>query len=282
MAETRINLDEPPANVPVVDEANQPWLEMDEVIAGQRELADTGKQDDDQTTKGAARLPGLEDAAPETAAAPITDEAETPALAEIPVFDYDQMVPLPDEREPISVSALKDSFIDAERSSEALQAKHDELMVLRREQQQLNAILGDKVTPEQRQRIAQAEQAQLTREHTAMLTAKPEWRDATAFEAARDSMFTAARRYGFNDNELKAISDHRVIAMLDALAGYQSRETRAVKDAVPVRQKAKIPRGQRPKARGKGLSKEQIAAISKSGSYNQKYDAMDQLLGVAK
>ena len=274
MVETTVNLNEAPAEtLPVVDEANKPWLELDELIAGERDL-DSIEVEQDQEAQS-----NLEEAEPEKEAAPITEEAEMLEQPETVVFDYDQMVPLPDEREPVSVSALKDSYIDAERGAEALQAKGDELLVMRREMQQLISAAGRNVTPEMRQQIAQVEQQQLQREHGAMLAAMPEWKDATVFETARDSMFNAARRYGFSNNELRAISDHRVIAMLNALAGYQGRETKAVEAAKPVRKAAKTRRGQRAPQARKGLTDKHLASVAKSGTYDERYDAMDQLLG---
>ena len=278
MGEATVHIDEPTA----VSEADQPWLDMDQQIAD----ALTGAPD--------REILSLPEKEPEPVEIPETDqelpadEAEELATDELQEIaeesdprqvDYDLAVPMPDDvTEEVTIGQLKDSYLGMARKERELDNRDLEIMSMRRELQGIIQTAGSNVTPEQRQQIAQIEQGQLQREYEAMLHMRPDWKEASNFEQAKKGMFTAARRYGFRDDELKAISDHRVIAMLDALSSYHKRFDDAAEAAKPVQKAAKQrTRRSRPRQR-KGITEKHIKAVAKHGSQDQKHDAIAELL----
>lgn len=104
-------------------------------------------------------------------------------------------------------------------------------------QQKANAIDSqlNQIQQFQQQQTLQAQQqqtAQLPKERESMLSARPEWRDDTQFQAARSDISQYAQKMGFKPAELGSIFDHRYMLVLhDAArwAALQAKSPEAVK-----------------------------------------------------
>lgn len=107
-------------------------------------------------------------------------------------------------------------------------------------QQRANAIQNHlaQVKAQQDQLAQEQEQTrvkQLQTEREKMYDARPDWRDAKVFDAARSEMQSYARSRGFTDAELSAIFDHRYMQVLHDAARYAALQAKAPEVAKRVR-----------------------------------------------
>lgn len=117
-----------------------------------------------------------------------------------------------------------------------------EFAALQAEFQQRQGQIGQFVQQVQAMAAQEAEQQQnalrqsLTKENELLLNARPEWRNADAFNKARDSMKQYARSLGFQDAEINSIYDHRYMLILSDAASYRALQASAPQALKQVRQ----------------------------------------------
>jgi hypothetical protein len=96
------------------------------------------------------------------------------------------------------------------------------------------------------QQLKQQQHAEtLQREQQAMYQAFPQWRDPAVFQQDVSEMMSLAGEYGFSQEEMAGITDHRMFRVLDALKRLKKaedkRKTSAAKVAKRVAQTQKKP-----------------------------------------
>jgi hypothetical protein len=138
------------------------------------------------------------------------------------------------------------------------------------------ASVGE-IPHEMRQQAAQYQQQHLEREHRAMLEAIPEWSDKEVFDRDRASILEVGHEYGFSDDEVGQIMDHRVVKFMRDYARMANRLKEAEK--LPEQVKRASVKGQKRKQAGKvsALDQKLKQAIG-SKDENVKLDMIDQLL----
>lgn len=134
---------------------------------------------------------------------------------------------------------------------------------------------------EQQQQRANAEKSRfmyLQNEAQQALKEKPEWNDPKVRVQAMSEMAEVIKTYGFNEQEIAALSDHRYINMVDDLRAYH-----AIKKEGKPKLEKKVPKFVKPLAskprntKGKKLDKLYKKAAD-SGSVKLKDAAIEQLL----
>jgi hypothetical protein len=142
---------------------------------------------------------------------------------------YDLDVPLRDGAEPIKLGAMKDKIQEAEGLDDLRVELDDrrstfENDMLRARQELARVVeLLPTVPPAL---IEQAQKAHLDhteRERVALLTIKPEWRDASVFAIAKDAMLEVCAPYGFSRGDLDLVIDHRLTKLLHDFAQLRQR-----------------------------------------------------------
>ena len=192
---------------------------------------------------------------------------QAPEGEEVEQFDYDQMVPMPDGADEISVSALKNEVIDARRRSveidgeagpvrikvDELKEKYNEYQrnEYRIREQQLEVQNekrlvdiarrnGGQLSSEDMAQLQQIERGHVEREAATMFERHPEWKNEGVFAQARDAMHKTAKAYGMQTASLNSINDAAVVEMLYDLTKYRERHegVQLVKGRVTKTQKA--------------------------------------------
>ena len=108
-------------------------------------------------------------------------------------------------------------------------------------QQRVNQIQGYlQQSQAEQQRLQQEQQQELFTKHVPaerekLLSARPEWRDDTQFQAARTQMRSAAQKLGFSDAELAQVYDHRQMLVLDLASRYLALQAQAPEAVKRVR-----------------------------------------------
>jgi len=143
-----------------------------------------------------------------------SEETDEPGEEEPPEIDYEQSIPMPDGREPMSLSSLKDRVIELERTEDKTIERENEIM--RQSDQLANALqmAGGEIPPQLKQQMQTQQAAHLEREHGLMMQAIPEWKDPEVFKADRAEISKIGADYGLTPKELGAIMDHRVVKLL--------------------------------------------------------------------
>jgi hypothetical protein len=77
------------------------------------------------------------------------------------------------------------------------------------------------------QQQQELQQRVIPQEREKLLSARPEWRDDSQFQAARTQMIESARKLGFSDAELNQVYDHRYLIALDLASRYLNLQAQA-------------------------------------------------------
>ncbi len=212
------------------------------------------------------------------------DSEPEPEPPEPQQVDYDQVIPMPDGLEAMTVGQLKDHY----RENQNLQMERDdwesarsqqqsELMAARQQLTQLADMLKD-VKPEVVEYVQNMQQLDGQREAELLLQVYPEWADADKKAAARATHLDTVKFYGFDEWEYSAIQDHRIIRLLQDLSRYRQRE--AAGQAKREQIKADLPKGQKTIPRKQTDAQKRAALIqrAKRGDENAKISAISSLI----
>lgn len=154
---------------------------------------------------------------------------------------------------------------ETERSNDIMRAR-DELNLL-------VSALGQNVPPQARAAMEEITQRQLAQERAAMLNAIPQWRDKKAMLADQEEILDFVKRYGFNERELSAVSDHRLVKLLrDMAKGHAAAKQAAAQAKKPPKQPQSTGK---PAAAGNSL-RSAIARAKQSGASRS-----DKLAGIS-
>ena len=191
-------------------------------------------------------------------------------------IDYDQIVPMPDGRDPIKLGELKDKLVDYERKDAELIERENRIMAQQAEVQQLMAAQGE-IPPAMREEAGKRQAAYIQQQHQLMVEAIPEMQTRDGFARVRDQIMPVFEEYGVSADEAGQINDHRLIKIAYDMARLKGKITKAAELPEKVK-KAAVPRGTpKPRERKSDLDK-MIAAAKASNSDDLKYAAIDKLL----
>ncbi len=209
------------------------------------------------------------------------EEADEP---EAPQVDYDQVIPMPDGLEPVTVGQLKDHYRehqDLQQERETWEAHQSEqqlkLMAVQRDVEQLLQFMRTQ-PPEVLAHLQRLRAVDTDREKAMLLQVFPDWADAEKKKAARAEQLETFQQYGFSEQEYSGIQDHRVIKALHDLTQYRKREAAAKAKAEQL--KAELPKGQKTVQRKQTPAQQRAALINraKRGDQNAKIAAISSLI----
>lgn len=175
-----------------------------------------------------------------------TEEGED-AQAEPEKVDYDMEieVPMPYGMEPKTIGQLKDEVAAMHLTQQKVEKTRNELMMERRDLEMIIDALPQ-LPEEIGTIIQQRKQRLLAREGEAMLSAIPEWSEATTFQADRKEMLALTKGYGFSEAELEGVADHRLVKMIRDYTKLRNRVEKAGQTTKPVPRAGNKPSGHKP------------------------------------
>jgi hypothetical protein len=241
-----------------------------------------------------APKPTDDDGADDTPAAPDPDPVEIPEdnpepdaadADDAPVkVDYDQVIPMPEGAEPVTIGQLKDYYqgkVDFDQQRETWEANRVELdgkhIIAKQGLMDLANLVGQ-VNPQVLAHLQQQQQATRQTEAAALLEVFPEWADAEVKRAATPKLKAVAAQLGFSEAEFAHIADHRQIRALHMLEGFLTKQAAAAaaKDKIAV----ELPKAQKTQKRkvSDAQRKAQILERAKGGDANQKNAAISTLI----
>jgi hypothetical protein len=203
-------------------------------------------------------------------------EGESPEAGdESPVIDYDLEIPMPEGRDALTVGQLKDAVVQAEREAQSIIESQNEIM---RERDQLRSLIQaaqGNVPPEVQQAMQSQMRDHLEREHQAMLTAIPEWKEESVFRSERQEIVDLGAEYGFSPEDISQVADHRAVKMLRDYA--RLKRTRA--QNVEQFEKAAKPKPKRKaQTRSRTAGRDRRFEAARNGSVGDKVSAINELL----
>jgi len=213
-----------------------------------------------------------------------TPDDEPPADAK-PEVDYDQIVPLPDGLEPVTLGALKDHYtatrdFDEQRDKwEAHQmVQRNQHIAAKRELEQLAAMMGG-IKPEALQFVRSQRKLNRDQELTKLVEAIPEWTDPAVKKQAGAELVPMLKEYGIDEAEFAHIDNHRYLVILHDLNRLRKKEAAALAKAEKLA--LAVPKGQKTVTRKISKSQEQRNKIAraKSGNEQDKLAAIGALIG---
>lgn len=161
--------------------------------------------------------------------------------------------------------------VDAGQWTALRQEYSERADTIKRMQQQISGS-NQQLMQQQRATAAQAQAEHLKAEHSQMIAANPAWSDSAKMKSDLSDMRDFVKSdYGFSNDDLEAVTDHRLISLIkDAMSfrkGVKTAESKKVK---------KVPSFQKPNAarqNGKALTKARAtkakrAAVKRTGNIN--------------
>jgi hypothetical protein len=241
--------------------------------------------------------PDDDDGADEAAAAPDPDPVETPEAdpdpdlaaddaddSEPAKIDYDQVVPMPDGAEPVTVGQLKDHYqgradFDQERTAweDARMLQENKTMAARQQLYDLANLVGE-VNPAVLEHMQNMRSSNQQQEQAALLGVFPEWVDPAVKKAAAPALIATIAEYGYSQADFAHIQDHRQIKVISDLARYKAREKAGLEKAEQL--KPVLPKGQKSAQRKQTSAQKRADSIkrAKSGNEGQKLTAIGDLI----
>jgi hypothetical protein len=264
--------------------AAQPVKGVDELSRISELLAGDSPEKQPDDDAGPANEPEVADPPPAPEMAP--DEPE-PAAAETPAepleVDYDQVVPMPDGAESVTIGQLKDHYqgkadFETERETwnNTRQDQQAETIAAKQQLYDLAALIGN-TNPALVQHMQQQQQATRQTEAKRLIEIYPEWADPEVKKAQNPRLLKAAKYLGFSEAEYAISGDHRQIRALVMIAdGMEAREKAEAKVA---ELKPDLPKGQKPNQRKqtKAQATQAIIDRGKNGTPDEKREAVAAL-----
>lgn len=151
---------------------------------------------------------------------------------------------MPYGMENMTVGQLKDKVANMHLQEQQIQQGQTEMMADKRMLADFVDAMGE-IPPEASAVLEQFRQARASREGRLLVEAMPEWKDNNVYLEQRKSMGQLAGRYGFSDDELKGLVDHRLIKLVRDFSELDKKVKGASKPKPEKRQKAKPPQKNR-------------------------------------
>lgn len=136
-------------------------------------------------------------------------------------IDYELMVPIGAGYEDASLGTIKDFYKEnqdwkQEQSTweQTRTEQENQQIVARQELVELVGLLGE-VSPAALQKLDSIKQVNLGRQKELLAQVRPEWDDPAVKAKASEAMLATVKEVGFSDAEYNAISDYRVLKLLD-------------------------------------------------------------------
>lgn len=219
----------------------------------------------------------------EPPAAPEGEQAAGGEDDEPPAIDYDLEIPIGgSDAEVQTLGSLKDFY----KEHKGWQADRDTWNVQRIEQENQQLLARQHLTA-MAERLAKVDpkllemahgqmKVDMQREQAQLLEIRPEWADPAKKEAARNMHVGLLQEYGL-DREYAAITDHRIIKLIDDYAVIKRQRDQAREQL----QKSELTKGQKPKAQSvsKADAKRSMVNRAKGGSQTDKIAAISTLIG---
>lgn len=218
---------------------------------------------DDQTDDNADDNDGQDDGDGDE---PADDKPEDIYAKEITLADNTKM----------SVGALKD-FYQQQAIRELDLVERENLLIGKMEE---NAAIAEalNVIPESiRERVKQERQAVYGREYGKIMSMIPAWKDRGVYEADRVAIYDMAKEYGLEEM-FSGIVDARAVKFLYDTANLRKR-IKAAGTLIKQQHRDKPKPGHKPNQQTQGNRQAQLLAKAKTGTQEDKFKAIDNLLG---
>ncbi len=199
---------------------------------------------------------------------PLDDDAPQPDID----YDLKMEVPMPYGMESMTLGKMKDEISTMHQRESSVIEKENVLLRDRNEFESLVQEIGP-LPPQVIEQLQQKRQASLVRENQLMLEAIPEWKDTKIFTQDRSRMLETASQYGYNEADLDAIGDHRLVKLVRDYAALKVRLEKADPKQLPKKQT----RSGRTKPAP--LKQDFIDNAARSTDQQVKYDAIAKLIG---
>jgi hypothetical protein len=160
---------------------------------------------------------------------------------------YGLEIPMPGEGESITLGELKDQAHEFSTVKQRQEKLEDERIShqndVLRSRQELSALVNllPEIPQELQQQAGAMQQQHLQQEQARLLEVLPEWRDANTFAADREIISNTVAEYGFNDADMSAVTDHRLIKLLHDYGKLRQRMAQAQETAQRVDKSPKKP-----------------------------------------
>lgn len=181
---------------------------------------------------------------------PEPDEDEPAPTAQV---DYEQVVPMPDGGESLTVGQLKDHYqatIDHNQERDTWEQhrmeQDNQLLVARATLNELAGLMGN-VDPRALEFVQKQQQANQASEAQKLLQVFPEWADPAVKKAATPALVETMKEYGYTEVEFAHINDHRQIKALSDLSRLRAKEKAGALKREQI--KSELPKGQKSVAR---------------------------------
>jgi hypothetical protein len=209
------------------------------------------------------------------------DDADDSEPAKI---DYDQVVPMPDGAESVTIGQLKDHYqgkADFESERETWTQRRTEQegkhIIAKQGLMQLAQLVGN-VNPQVLEYVQQQQAVTRQQEAASLLEVFPEWADANVKRAAAPKLKAVAEKLGFSEAEFAHISDHRQIRALHMLEGFLTGQEKAAAAKAAI--KADLPKAQKTTRRKVSAAQRKAQQLerAKSGNASEKNAAISTLI----
>ena len=146
-------------------------------------------------------------------------------------------------------------------------------------------VLGelDQLEQHKAQQFREAQNAQISREASALVEKWPEIADSVKGPALRDEITSTLKGFGFNDSEIAGIADHRILLFarqyLQGQKALKAQEKAAGKvTAKPLPRVVAPGKGEATGPAGPGMSKANLHRVASSGDLSSTQAALERLL----
>lgn len=262
-----IAIQEPVAEAPIVDK----YDEIDSLIMGDSE----NEQAEDEREPNQEQPP-VQEMEPEPEQETDDGTEEDTTTDEEREIDYTQKVKMPDGMDEMTIGELKDRVYDIRNQEAQIEKQTNANMVTQDRLRSIVDAVGLDNMPQQAQNlIKQRTQEHLSREQDLMLTAIPQWKDATTFQTDRAEMLSLVSEYGMSEREFNGITDHKAIKMILDFTNSRVRTKAAELKLTPSKGKGKP----KPKVNKAKVDQAEFDRVANKGSRTEKLHIIDDLIG---
>ena len=191
--------------------------------------------------------------------------------------DYEMLIPMPDDMEPMKLGEMKDMVSNYERNVRDVDQQRLGLIKQETELSDYMQQSGIQVPEGFREHMAQRQQEHLQSQHSLMMRMVPEMADPKAFDSMKAGIVKVALESNFTHQEIGELADARLVHLLNRLAVLEARQTKAQETVKQVKRKSG-PKGLvgRNKTRQSKVDKIVAEGMKKGG--DAKYDAIAALI----
>lgn len=146
---------------------------------------------------------------------PVEDKTEAIDDESDKTVDYEQVIPMPDGREPMKLGEVKDRLVEYERREATIQ---DRESALNREQRVLREALeamGGEIPPQVREHLEQRHDQWVAQEQALLFEQHPELKDKATRDTKNREMLAELGRHGFTPQEIAPILNTKLYNLVD-------------------------------------------------------------------